>query len=729
MAITYNEEKKQFHLSNGHISYIMELTPQGYLLHTYFGSKIADFHQSRPYPNGGRSSFSPSPRDYQGDGFSLDTALQEFPGFDSGDYREGMYEITFPDGTKASTMRYIGHNITPGKPKIQGLPATYVTEDAQATTLVIHMEDAYRNISADLTYTLFENLPVITKSVTYKNNSNATVMLNKALSGAIDFDHSDFEFIQMPGTWSREKQLVRKPIAEGVHVIDSKRGASGSHQHPFMALVNPKATEHQGEVYGFHFVYSGNFTIKTEVDIFENTRVLVGINEFNFDWQLETGATFATPEVVMVYSDSGINGMSQGFHHLYRHHLVRGVHQYEERPVLINNWETTYFKFDEDKLMELARGAKELGVELFVLDDGWFGERNSDRTSLGDWFVNYKKLPSGVKGIAEEIKASGMKFGLWFEPEMVSEESELYKAHPDWHIHVTDYPSTLGRTQLILDWSREEVREHIYDMMVKILDDVPVDYIKWDMNRNFTETGSIGRPSEQQRETSHRYMLGLYDILEKITSRYPNILFENCSGGGGRFDAGMSYYMSQSWTSDNTDAIERLKMQYSNSYMFPPTMICAQLAEIPNHQTGRLTPIETRAAVAMSVNFGIMLDLKRETPEDLEKVKTFIAQYKENRQLIQFGDFYRLCNPFETNSGAWIHVAPDKSEALLTYVQILNKASNVFHRVKLTGLDEDATYDVDGALMSGGELMKFGLYMNLHISKDFEAKVVHIRKV
>ena len=727
--IKYDTKKRQFHLSNDRMSYVMEVTEQGYLLHTYYGKKIENFMKTRPYPNGGRSSFSPSPLDYLGSGFSLDTALQEFPGYDSGDYRAGMYEVTFPDWTKASTMKYVSHEIFEGKKKLEGLPATYVNEDNEATTLEILMRDEHRKISAVLSYTLFRDLSVLTKSVRYFNNSTDTVILNKAKSGSIDFDSKNFDMLSLPGTWSREKEYIKAPLSHGIHTVDSKRGASSSHYHPFMALCSKELTEHQGDVYAFHFVYSGNFSITAEVDIFENTRVVVGINDFNFDWLLQAGDSFQTPEVVMVYSSAGLNGMSQQFHALYRNHLVRGIHKHAHRPILINNWETTYFDFNEEKLLNLAKGAKALGVELFVLDDGWFGERNSDTTSLGDWVVNTKKLPSGVKGIAEQVKKSGMKFGLWFEPEMISEKSELFKSHPDWHIHVPSVPSSVGRSQLILDWSRAEVRDHIYSQIKAILDEVPVDYIKWDMNRNMTEMGSTGRAPSAQMETAHRYMLGLYDILDRITTDYPAILFENCSGGGGRFDAGMSYYMPQSWTSDNTDAIARLQMQYTNSFIFPPEMICAQLAEVPNHQTGRLTPIETRAAVAMSVNFGIMLNLQRETAQDLEKVKSYIDWYKQNRDLLQFSTFYRLLNPFEGNSGAWLHLAPDGSRALVTYVQILNRASAPLQRVKLVALDPQGVYDVEGEHMSGDELMSYGLYLNHGMSQDFEARVVEIKKI
>ena len=728
MAIIYNEKMKQFHLYNDEISYIMEVTPEGYLLQVYYGERIKAFKKSYPYPLISRSSFSPGPYTIAKTGFSLDVVMQECPGYDTGDYREGLVEFTYSDGTKATCLTYKSHDIYSGKKKLDGLPATYANEDSDATTLEITMVDEIRKVEIILSYAIFENIAALTKSAQIINKSQDVIELNKGLSACVDFDHSQFELIQMPGSWSREKQLVRSKIVNGIQVLDSKRGASGVNQQPFMALVDPKTDEFSGAAYGFHFVYSGNFTMKTQVDTFLNTRVLVGINEFNFKWQLTPDESFQTPEVVLTYSNRGLNKLSHAFHQLYRHHLIRGHHQYKERPVLLNNWETTYFDFDETKLMELADSAKDMGIELFMLDDGWFGKRNSDETSLGDWFVNKEKLPNGLTGLAEKINAKGLKFGLWFEPEMISEESDLFKAHPDWHIHVKNYPSSLGRHQLILDFSRPVVREEIYQQMIKILDEVPIAYIKWDMNRNMTEVGSLGRTPEEQMETSHRYMLGLYELLERLTTRYPHILFENCSGGGGRFDPGMTYYMPQSWSSDNTDAIERLKIQYSTSMIFPPLVMCAHLSEVPNHQTGRVTDIETRAAVAMSANFGVMLNPTRVSEEDLEKAKGYVAWYKKNRQLIQFGDFYRLQNPFETNQGSFMFVDEAKENAIFVFVQILNQANQPLTRVKLAGLDPDTDYDIDGDVYTGDELMKFGLYVNLYVPGDFHARTIEIKK-
>lgn len=729
MAIIYNEERQQFHLFNDEISYIMELINGEYLAQVYYGRRVQSFLQKNPYPFVSRASFSPSPADWPDRNFTLDAIMQEAPGYDNSDYRESLIEATYSDGTQATNFKYDSHVIFQGKKSLEGLPATYVLEETEAETLEITMIDPYRQLKAILSYTIYANRAVIAKSIRYVNASQAPITLNKAASACLDLPDFDYELIQMTGGWAREKHIQRHPLTMGIHTFDSKRGASGAAQHPFISLVRPQTTEEAGDVYGFHFVYSGNFAIEVEVDNYQQTRVLVGINSHHFTWELLPNETFQTPEVIYVYSNQGLNGMSQTYHKLYRERLARGEHQYAERPILINNWETTYFDFNEEKILELVDGAKELGVELFVLDDGWFGQRNSDMTSLGDWFVNREKLPGGLEQLANKVRERGLKFGLWFEPEMVSEVSELNKAHPDWPLQVKDYPMSLGRDQLILDFSREEVRQAIFDQMTAILDVVPIDYIKWDMNRTMTEVGSIGRDAQHQLETSHRYMLGLYDFLEKLTTRYPHILFENCSSGGGRFDPGMIHYMPQSWASDNTDAVERLKIQYGNSLVFPISMICAQLSEVTNHQVGRVTDVDMRANVAMSGNFGIMLNLARESQADLAIVKESIDWYKANRRLIQYGDFYRLLSPFESNETSWLFIDEAKEAGVLFYFQVLSEPSKVLKKVKLQGLDPDSLYEINGQILSGDELMAYGLYLNHEFYGDFKSKRIPFKKV
>lgn len=728
MPITYDTTKKQFHLFNDQVSYIMEIVEDLYLTQVYYGQRITSFNQSSSFPRIDRSSFSPNPQQLSNKGFSLNVCLQEAPGYNNGDYRDGLVAATYSDGTKATNLLNQDYRIIPGKPKLDGLPATYVVDDQEATTLLINLSDPYRHLTVTLSYTIYEKRSVITKSTSFTNDSKTTLTLNRALSACVDFPTAEFDVIQMPGDWAREKQLHRQTIMPGLHSLESKRGASGVAQQPFIALADPKTDDKNGEVYGFHFVYSGNFKISTEVDPWQQTRLLIGINPFNFGWTLKPGESFQAPEVVLVYEKNGLNRMSQTFHNLYRERLARGKFQYEERPILINNWETTYFDFNEAKLLTLADDAKKLGVELFVLDDGWFGKRNSDTTSLGDWFVNSKKLTHGLKHLVDQIHNKGLKFGLWFKPEMVSEASDLFKEHPDWHIHIDGYPTSLGRNQLILDFSRKEVRDAIFERMTKILDTVPIDYIKWDMNRNMTEVGSIGRDSKEQLKTSHLYMLGLYEFLEKLTTRYPNILFENCSGGAGRFDAGMVYYMPQSWTSDNTDAVERLKIQYSTSFMFPPIMMCSHISESPNHQIGRQTNLNTRATVAMAGNLGLMLDLKHQTDADLAILKEDLQWYKEHRNLIQFGNFYRLLNPYDHDRyGAFEFLNEDGG--LIYFVEILPQASKPWLRLKLQGLEANSLYEINHQKLSGSELMNYGIYMNTDLFGDFQSKLIEFKKI
>jgi alpha-galactosidase len=489
-----------------------------------------------------------------------------------------------------------------------------------------------------------------------------------------------------------------------------------------MALVRKETDECHGEVFAFNFVYSGNFLGLVEVDQFQQTRVNMGINPFDFSWLLMPGDSFQAPEVVMVYADKGFNDMSNTFHKLYRTRLCRGDFRDKERPILINNWEATYFDFNENKIMEIAEQSKELGIELFVLDDGWFGKRDDDFTSLGDWVVDKDKLPNGMKHLAEKVEAMDMQFGLWFEPEMISEESDLYRKHPDWCIHVPGRGRSTGRSQLILDLSREEVCQNIIDQLTGILSNAPISYVKWDMNRHMTEIGSAALPANRQRETAHRYMLGLYKIMEELTTAFPHILFESCSGGGGRFDPGMLYYMPQVWTSDNTDAISRLKIQYGTSLVYPISTMGAHVSAVPNHQVHRTTTLKTRGHVAMSGNFGYELDVTKLKESERKQVFQQTAFYKKNRALIQFGDFYRLKSPFNGNDAAWIFVSPNKEEAVFVYVTILAEPAPPFKKVKLAGLDESKSYHIEEINhdYNGDELMNIGLNIPL-LEGDFQS--------
>jgi alpha-galactosidase len=688
----------------------MQVYEEGHLAHLYWGRKLKKVNTEELLVFRGRPSFSANAHTQNGM-FSLDTFPQEYPAYGTSDMRSPAYSIQLENGSTITDFRYESHRIIKGKPALEGLPATYVENEAEAETLEIVLIDSLIGLKAILSYSVFENLDVITRSVKFVNEGNTKLKLLRALSMSVDFNDNKYDFMHLYGSWARERHVERRALLNGNQSIESRRGASGHGHNPFIALLSKDATEEQGQVYGFNLVYSGSFLAQVEVDQYNTTRVSLGINPFDFSWLLESGQSFQTPEVVMVYSSEGIGGMSRTYHKLYRTRLCRGRFRDKTRPVLINNWEATYFNFDAEKIESIAEAGKELGIELFVLDDGWFGKRDNDTSSLGDWKVDLKKLPKGLDNLAKRVNEIGLQFGLWFEPEMVCPDSDLYREHPDWCLHVSDRRRTQGRNQLILDLSRPEVCDYIFTSVSEILRTVPISYVKWDMNRNMTEIGSLGLPAERQRETAHRYMLGLYGVLEKITTAFPNVLFESCSGGGGRFDPGILHYMPQTWTSDDTDAVERLKIQYGTSIVYPISSMGSHVSAIPNHQLHRNTSLKMRGDVAMSGNFGYELDLTKFTEEEKEEVKGQVVEYKELRELIQFGDLYRLASPFEGNETAWMIVSEDKKEAFVAYFRVLAIPNGPINRLHLRGLDPDREYSVSGKQVTygGDELMHAGL--------------------
>lgn len=709
MGIAFDKNQQIFHLQSKGMSYIIQVLKQNYLAHLYWGKKIRSLDlsylirfQDRP--------FAPNP-DQSDRSFSLDTLPQEYPGYGNTDFREPAYQIQLENGSTVTDLRYWGYEIVSGKPKLSGLPSTYVEKDTEANTLYIQLADSITGLHVILSYTVYEDFDVITRSVRFINKGTEKLKLLRALSMNVDFPEADYDFIHLPGAWGRERQIERRPLISGVQSFASCRGAS-SHQHnPFMALLRKETTEDHGEVFGFNLVYSGNFLAQVEVDQYQVARIGLGINPFDFSWLLEPGESFQTPEIVMVFSDEGLGGMSRIYHKLYRTRLCRGQYRDQERPILINNWEGTYFDFTADRIEQIAKTAGELGIELFVLDDGWFGKRNDDQSSLGDWFVNRDKLPLGLADFATRVNKLGLKFGLWFEPEMISPDSELYRQHPDWCLHVPGRNRSEGRNQLILDLSRDEVCTAITGILSKILKNVPISYVKWDMNRHMTEIGSATLPPERQRETAHRYMLNLYQMMDQITTTFPHILFESCSGGGGRFDPGILYYMPQTWTSDDTDAIARLKIQYGTSIVYPPLTMGSHISAVPNHQLQRTTPLEIRGHVASSGNFGYELDLNRLDSAELALVKEQVAFYKEIRKVVQFGDFYRILSPFEGNETAWIFVDEEKVEAVVFYFKVLAEPNHPFKRIRLKGLDPVKNYQIVGEnkVFGGDVLMNAGL--------------------
>ena len=740
MPIIYNEKTREFHLYNQDISYIIKILDNDQPGQLYYGKRLThreDFGHLFEY-----AMRDMSPYAFEGNStFSLENIKQEYPTFGCGDMRFPAYEIERENGSHVVEFVYKEHKIYNGKPKLEGLPATYVESDDEAQTLELVLEDASIGTKIVLLYTIYEAFPVITRSVRFERDSDEKITLLSAMSACVDLPDKDYEMIDLAGVWARERHVRRHKLDYGIQSIYSMRGCSSYQFNPFLALARENADEFQGQVYGFSLVYSGNFLAQTEVDNYDTARVLMGIHPNGFKWTLGKGESFQTPEMVMVYSEAGLNGMSQAFHKLYRTRLARGTWRDKVRPILINSWEAFYFDFDAPKLLGLADAAADLGMELFVLDDGWFGKRNDGTSSLGDWYPNEEKLKGTLKELAEKINAKGLKFGLWIEPEMTNKDSDLYRAHPDWLLAEQGKRICHSRNQYVLDFSKKEVREYIGDMLENLLAEVPVSYIKWDLNRTFSEVFSNGNDREYQGKVCHKYVLGVYELYERLTSRFPHVLFESCASGGARFDPGMLYYAPQGWTSDDTDAIERLKIQYGTSMVYPVSCMGSHVSASPNHQTNRVTPIETRADVAYFGTFGYELDLLKLSEEEKAEVRRQIAFMKEKRELIQKGTFYRLKSPFEGNETAWMIVSEDQKTALVGYYRVMQPVNIGFVRLKLKGLKEDTCYKVSGYDYDcyGDELMQAGMILSdsasgvwkkgVNDKGDFQAKVFEIEAV
>ena len=737
MPIIYNEKTREFHLYNQEISYIIKILDNDQPGQLYYGKRLThreDFSHLFEY-----AMRDMSPYAFEGNStFSLENIKQEYPTFGCGDMRFPAYEIERENGSHVVEFVYKEHKIYNGKPKLEGLPATYVESDDEAQTLELVLEDTSINTRIVLLYTIYEAFPVIARSVRFECDSDEKITLLSAMSACVDLPDKDYEMIDLAGVWARERHVRRHKLDYGIQSIYSMRGCSSYQFNPFLALARENADEFQGQVYGFSLVYSGNFLAQTEVDNYDTARVLMGIHPNGFKWTLGKGESFQIPEMVMVYSEAGLNGMSQTFHKLYRTRLARGTWRDKVRPILINSWEAFYFDFDAPKLLGLADAATDLGMELFVLDDGWFGKRDDSTSSLGDWYPNEEKLKGTLKELAEKINAKGLKFGLWIEPEMTNKDSDLYRAHPDWLLAEQGKRICHSRTQYVLDFSKKEVREYIGDMLENLLAEVPVSYIKWDMNRTFSEVFSNGNDREYQGKVCHKYILGVYELYERLTSRFPHVLFESCASGGARFDPGMLYYAPQGWTSDDTDAIERLKIQYGTSMVYPVSCMGSHVSASPNHQTNRVTPIETRADVAYFGTFGYELDLLKLGEEDKAEIRRQIAFMKEKRDLIQKGTFYRLKSPFEGNETAWMIVSEDQKKALVGYYRVMQPVNVGFKRLKLKGLKEDTCYKVSGYAYDcyGDELMQVGMILSdsasgvwkkgVNDKGDFQAEVFEI---
>ncbi len=725
MSVRYIESKKTFLLQTKNSTYQMKVSDYGYLLHLYYGERLEDEDLSYLIQLQDRG-FSPNPNEAGNDRtFSLDFLPQEFSSDGSCDYRLSSIEVKNGDGSYAFVGKAAKHEIYAGKYSLEGLPSLWAADQDRVDTLEIWLTDPATQLTAVLCYSVFEEKDIITRAVKVINESEETIYLNRIMSMTMDFMDSDYDFIHFDGRHTMEREWSRNPLAYGIQNVGSFRGAS-SHQHnPFAILCERGASEDDGRCYGFSFVYSGNFMCKVEKDQYDQTRIVMGIHPKHFSYQLKPGERFTAPEVVLAYSGKGLTHLTHLYHRVYRENLCKSPYVRKERPILINSWEAAYFDFDEAKLLEIAKEAVDMGVELFVLDDGWFGNRNDDNAALGDWDVNTAKLPRGLGGLSEDIHEMGLNFGLWIEPEMVSENSELYRKHPDWCLQMPRRQPSRGRYQLVLDLSREDVRDYI----VTSINSARIEYVKWDMNRFITDAWSAIVEKEKQGEIYHRYILGLYDIMNRIILTHPEILFCGCSGGGGRFDPGMLYYQPQIWCSDNTDAVCRLKIQYGTTFVYPVSAMESHVSVCPNHQTGRTVPLETRGITAMDGILGYELDSTKLTEEEKRICRQQVEAYKRNYPLIVYGDYYRLTNPYTFSEYvAWEHVSQNRDEALISLVLTEKEANDAQRYVKAKGLNPQMQYQVDGmeGSLSGQALMSAGLPVPGKLMQ-YEAVQYHIK--
>ena len=728
MSIKYNESKKVFKLDTADTTYVIGLSPEGYVGHVYYGDRLeqdVDNYLLRME----EAPFTPSVNKREKSAF-LDFFPMELPTGGIGDYRESCLNIRNDEGRMGCELAYVSHKIYKGKKKLAGLPSSFGKED-EVETLDITCCDEILGLTAVLSYSVFEKENVITRSVRAANTGAKTLKIEKIYSACLDMDNENFQMISLHGSWARERQIQRGLLHYGKQIVSSFRGESSHQEHPFIALVTPETTQQQGRVYAMNFIYSGNFTAQAELTQFDSVRMTMGINSEEFCWVLNPGEEFQAPEAVMVYSGEGLGKMTRSFHGFYRNHLIRSAYNHKKRPILINNWEATYFDFNTDKLLDIARTAKADGIEMLVMDDGWFGKRNSDNCSLGDWTVNEEKITGGLKHLVDEVNKIGLKFGIWMEPEMISPDSELYRAHPDWAIQIDGREATQSRQQYVLDISRPEIREYVYGCISRVLHSANIDYVKWDMNRQLSDMGSYWLGKENQQELFHRYVLGVYELQERLVSEFPDLLLENCSGGGARFDPGMLYYSPQIWCSDDTDAIERLRIQEGTALIYPLSAMGAHVSVCPNHTVGRVTPFETRGHVALAGTFGYELDITKLSEEEHKIVQEQTKMYHKYHDLVREGDYYRIASYRENQYyDCWAVAAKDKSEVLLTYVQVMAAANMHSRKLRLDGFDPAAAYRLEGTdqVYTGEMLMKAG-FLFKGFWGDFQSRLYHFVRI
>jgi len=727
MGITYFENERIFKLDTKNTSYVIGIVDkEGFVGHAYYGKKLGEdalAYLMRIYESFGTPETNARDRLSFYDAFPM-----EYPTHGIGDFRESAIRVEDADGHFANKLTYRSHEIFKGKKKLAGLPATWCEKDEDCETLELTLEDKEAKLAVVLSYSVFNDVDAIVRHARVINESDSTVYVTKAMSASFDIDNNEFDKIVLYGSWARERHIDRTPVSYGIQMSRSMRGEGGHQEHAFTALLEKNADQNKGEVYGMDLIYSGNFRTLQERNQFDNIRMMTGINPDDFKWELTAGADFQTPEAVLVYSNEGIGGMSRCFHDLYRNHLIRGYYRDKKRPILINNWEATYFNFDTEKLLAIARQAAPLGIEMLVMDDGWFGNRFDDNRALGDWEVNEEKLQGGLKHLVDEVNKLGLKFGIWFEPEMISPESKLYEEHPDWAFTVPGRVPGLARNQLVLDISREEVADYIFEKMAKVLRSANIEYVKWDMNRPLADIASAALPKERQGEIFHRYVLGVYRMQERLITEFPNLLLENCSGGGARFDAGMLYYSPQIWCSDDTDAIERLTIQEGTALIYPLSAMGAHVSDCPNHTVGRTTPFATRGAVALAGTFGYELDITKISEDDRNQIPEQTKMYHKYNDLVRTGDYYRMASYRENHYyDAYMVVSKDKKEALATYVCVKRRPNPRSRGLKFLGLDPEKTYRIEGQDRTylGSTLMNAGIYIEEPWG-DFQAKLFHI---
>ena len=729
MAAVFLEEEKIFKLDTRNTTYVIAVVDdEQFLGHVYYGKKLKEVHLDgllRIHEN----PFVPSRNNRDRVSF-LDSFPMEYPAHGLGDYRESCINIRTEKGNVGLALSYVSHKITEGKDGLEGLPASF-GKAGECETLKILCEDKVTGLQVILQYGIFDEADVITRSVKVVNTGKEDLYLTKVYSACLDMDNKDFEAISLHGSWARERQIETVPVSHGKYSVESIRGESSHQDHPFLALKTKNADQENGEVYAMHFVYSGNFKAQVQSDQFDQVRMTMGIHPEDFTWKLKEGESFQAPEIVLVYSAQGLGQMTRIFHDFYRNHLIRSEYKNQKRPILINNWEATYFDFDTEKLIAIAKQASALGIEMLVMDDGWFGNRCDDNRALGDWFVNEEKLKGGLKYLVDEVNKLGMKFGIWFEPEMISPDSDLYRAHPDYAIAIPGREPSLCRNQYVLDLTRKEVRDYAYECVAKILRSANIEYVKWDMNRQLSDIGSLELPADQMGELYHRYVLAVYEMQERMMTEFPHLLLENCSGGGARFDPGMLYYSPQIWCSDDTDAIERLKIQEGTALIYPLSTMGAHVSDCPNHTVGRVTPFETRGYVALAGTFGYELDVTKIPESDREQIPAQVAMYHKYNDLVREGDYYRIASYAENHYfDCYGVVSKNKKEALYTYVQVLNRPNYHSRRIYLKGLAAEKYYAIEGedGTWSGEQLMNAGLLVQNPFG-DFKGKLIHLTEV